>query len=304
LDTWVDKYKPKSIDDLALDPEHKKVLNEYLGKGSCPNMLLAGHAGIGKTTIAKLIPTFIEDSTSLYINASDENGIDTVRNKIKDFVEAEGFGGLKILILDEADGLSDQAQKALRNTLETSLEDTRFILTCNFPGKIIEPIKSRCPEINLSCKPQDVLKRACEIIKDEGIKVSKDDIIKMKGIVDRCFPDIRKTIGYLERCFVTGKFVQVSVKESTGADKIVEMILENSNSFSAIHKCREYWIKNEPEFGTDYSLLGSSLYNAIEDSSKGDDAGLLIRLSTHLYQLDNSIDKEVQFHAMTLELLS
>jgi DNA polymerase III delta prime subunit len=304
LDTWVEKHKPTSIKELALEQQYKDVLSEYLEKNNCPNMLLSGHAGIGKSTIAQLIPKFIEDSVSLYINASDENGIDTVRNKIKEFVSAAGFGGLKILILDEADGLSEAAQKSLRNVIESDLEDTRFILTCNYPGKIIEPIKSRCPEIHLSFSTKDVMQRLVQILQAEGISINKSDIIKIQTIVDKCFPDIRKTIGYLERCFVTGKFVEVSVRDTTGAEKIVEMILDNCRSFEQIKKCREYWLKNEPEFASDYSTLGTILYNAVESHDKyGNEPELLITLSTHLYQLDNSIDKEVQFHAACLELL-
>ena len=302
MDTWVEKYKPKCIEDLALDREHKDTLLSYLEKDNCPNMLLAGNPGIGKTTIAKILPDFIEEATCLYINASDENGIDTVRNKVKEFVQAEGFGGLKILILDEADGLSPSAQQALRNVMETDLADTRFILTCNFPGKIIDPIKSRCPEINLSCTTTDVLQRVVKILKTEKLKFTKDDIIEIKSIVDKCFPDIRKTIGFLERCFVSGEFKKVSVKDMTGAQKIVEKILKNTSSFASIKKTRVFWINNEPEFGSDYSALGSTLYNAVNDIPNVD-GGLLIRLSTHLHQLDNSCDKEIQFHAMTLELL-
>lgn len=303
MDTWVEKYKPTRIEDLALDSEHKDILLNYLKKGNCPNMLLAGNPGIGKTTIAKILPEFIDESTCLYINASDESGIDTVRNKVKEFVQAQGFGGLKILILDEADGLTAVAQQALRNVMETDLEDTRFILTCNFPGKIIDPIKSRCPEINLTCTTNDVLQRIVQILRAEKLTFTKPDILEIKSIVDKCFPDIRKTIGFVERCFVSGEFKKVSVKDMTGAEKIVQKILNNTGSFASIKKNREFWLKNEPEFGSDYSALGSVLYNAVEDS-KDVEPELLIALSTHLYQLDNSVDTEVQFHAMTLELLN
>lgn len=304
MDTWVEKYKPKCINDLALDQEYKDIFDSYLKKNNCPNMLLSGSAGIGKSTIAKLMPEYIEDSTCLYINASDDNGIETVRNKIKEFVSAAGFGGLKILILDEADGLTDVAQKSLRNVIEQDLEDTRFILTCNYPGKIIKPIRSRTPEINLHCSPKDVLERMVYILKQEKIKFTKSDLIGVKKIVDNTFPDIRKTITYVERSFVSGEFKPVTLNDTSGAEKIANMILTNAVSWEGIKSCREFWIKNEPEFGSDYSTLGSVLYNTIENHEEfGEDPNLLISISAHLYQLDNSIDKEVQFHALCLELL-
>ena len=299
---WVEKYSPKTIEEFSLNSDQKELILDFINNQDIPDMLLSGKPGIGKSSLAKAIPSLIPDSVPLYINASDENGIDTVRNKIKQFVNAMSPGGIKILILDEADGLSAQAQQALRNTMEQD-GNTKFILTCNFPEKIIDPLKSRCPEIHLSSNPSNIIKRCVNILQQENIKVDKDDVINIKNIVDDCYPDIRKVVNKLQRCWITGSY-KPEKNETESCDKLIRAIIYKNQSFDQNKKLREYWLNNECEFNNDYSVLGSKLYNEVDKlSSDGKYVDILIEFSACLYQLDNVVDKEIQFHAMTLLLM-
>ncbi len=299
---WIEKYKPKTIDDLALDDNLKEMFNGYVANNNIPFMTLSGSAGIGKTSLANILIDELDEATPLYINASENNGIDMIRSELKDFVEKQGFGGLKIVILDEADGLSPNAQGALRQIMQTSLDDTRFILTCNYPQKIIDPIFSRAPLINIPCDKKDIIKRCMFILKSEGIKLTREDVGRVSGIVNKYFPDIRKVVQILERCYISGQYRDVAMRANNGSahDLILDKILA-VKSFKDLNIIREFWMTNEASFEKDYSALASSLYNRIVTTS--DDAELLITLSSHIYQLDNAVDQELQFHALTLELL-
>ncbi len=138
---WVEKYRPKNLDSYVGNENLKKKVSRYLKEGDVPHLLLFGNAGTGKTTLAKLIVKNIE-CDHMYINASDENSVDVMRNKIKDFASSVGFKPIKVIILDECDFLTPNAQAALRNLMETFSRHTRFILTCNYVEKIIDPIQS------------------------------------------------------------------------------------------------------------------------------------------------------------------
>ena len=294
MDSWVEKYKPKSLDDIIMGDELKEMFRGYLEKNTICSMTLAGTAGIGKTTTANIITEQIPNCNVRYINASDENGIDVVRTKIKDFVEMAPFeNGLKVLILDEADGLTKDSQKCLRSLMESDMEDTRFILTCNNPTNIIEPIYSRCPLVDISYNISEVIKRAGKVLKQEGVDVVKNQN-QIIDIVKKHFPDIRTILNVLERSFITGDYVDIDDMTIKGADEVIDFILENIQDHA---KCRKYWKDNSGKFNNNYDKLGVSLLHRFTD-----DINVMSILGDKYYQLNIVTDKEIGFFLMVIAL--
>ena len=169
---WVEKYRPNELDNYIGNDHLKSKVSVYLESGDIPHLLLFGRAGTGKTTLAKLLINNI-DCDYLYINASDENSVDVVREKVKNFASTLGFKDMKVIILDECDYITPNAQAALRNLMETFSKSTRFILTCNYVEKIIDPIQSRCQTFAITPpSKKDVAKRLNDILKEmvNGIK--------------------------------------------------------------------------------------------------------------------------------------
>ena len=161
---WTEKYRPKTLNEMVLSPDNRNYFSSL--KGEVPNLLFIGTPGIGKTTIAKVIVQDILKCQYLYINASDENGIDTIRNKVNNFSQTKSFdGNIKIVILDECDGITIDGQRALRNTMEEYSAYTRFILTANYKHKIIPPIQSRAQCFDLNPVISDVVTRIGYILK-------------------------------------------------------------------------------------------------------------------------------------------
>ena len=135
---WVEKYRPKTLGDIILSDDNLSIIEKYQTENEIPNLLFAGCQGVGKTTLAKILVNDVLECQYLYINASDENGIDTIRSKVTQFAQTRSLDGkIKVIILDECDGLSQDAQRALRNTMEEYAEITRFILTANYSHRII-----------------------------------------------------------------------------------------------------------------------------------------------------------------------
>lgn len=202
---WVEKYRPTSLENYVGNESLKKAFSYYITGKDIPHLLLHGSAGGGKTTLAKIIANTISPENYLYINASDENSVDTVREKIKQFASSVGFGGLKIVILDEADFTTPNFQAALRNVMETYSKNTRFILTCNYVDKIIEPIQSRCQAYNvIPPSKKDVAVMATNILKEENVEF---DNKTLASVVQSAFPDIRKVINNLQRLSINKKLI-------------------------------------------------------------------------------------------------
>ena len=161
MELWVEKYRPQGLEEYVGNEVIKNKIADYIEKGSIQNLLLHGVAGTGKTTLAKLLVKNI-DCDYLYINASDERGIDTIREKIQPFALSMGFNDVKIVILDEADYLTPQAQATLRHTIEACSSTTRFILTCNYLERIISPLQSRCQTFEITPPSKDEVYKKLE----------------------------------------------------------------------------------------------------------------------------------------------
>ena len=226
---WVEKYRPTDLSTYIGNEHLREKVGVYLESGDVPHLLLYGRAGTGKTTLAKIITKNI-DCDYLYVNASDENKIDDVRNKIKTFAASVGFKDLKVVILDECDYLTPNAQAALRNLMETFSKHCRFILTCNYVERIIDPIQSRCqPYKIVPPSRKDVAKQMVNILNEEGATYDLDDVAL---IVNAGYPDIRRVINSAQRQVVDGKLkVDVnSVIQSDYKIKLLESLTPNSKS--------------------------------------------------------------------------
>ena len=227
MELWVEKYRPTTLETYVGNEVIKSKIEDYLKQGSIQNLLLHGVAGTGKTTLAKLLVKNI-DCDYLYINASDERGIDTIREKIQPFALSMGFNDVKIVILDEADYLTPQAQATLRHTIEACSSTTRFILTCNYLERIISPLQSRCQTFEIIPPSKDeVLEHVLNLQIYEHFDCSRNDINK---IIDTHYPDIRKTVNTLQGSVVDGK-VKIdnnSLKNSQLGGLVVDALIRKA----------------------------------------------------------------------------
>ena len=199
---WVEKYRPTDLSTYVGNEHLKEKVKVYLESEDVPHLLLFGKAGTGKTTLAKIVVNNI-DCDYMYINASDENKVDDVRNKIKTFASSVGFKSLKVIILDECDYLTPNAQAALRNLMETFSKHCRFILTCNYVERIIDPIQSRCQSYKVvPPSKKEVAQQMVHILTEEGCQYELDDIAL---IVNAGYPDIRRVINSAQRQIVDNK---------------------------------------------------------------------------------------------------
>ena len=192
---WVERYRSSNLEEYVGNDQIKKVVSKYLQTNDLQNLCLYGNAGTGKTTLAKMIVNNI-DCDYLYINASDERGIETIREKVTGFASVMSFKPIKVVILDEADYLTIQAQASLRNVIETFSQQTRFILTCNYIERIIDPIQSRCQVLKIQPpSKKDIAVHLKNILEKENVKF---DIKDLGTAVNTFYPDLRKMINTLQ----------------------------------------------------------------------------------------------------------
>jgi replication factor C small subunit len=296
----IEKYRPTTIKDFCL--AKSDVLRTLISKiqinSEIPNLLLTGSPGIGKTTLAKIITNSLIECDSLYINASDENGIDTIRNKVINYAKTKSLYDLKIIVLDEADGLSSESQKALRNVMEQYSSITRFILTANYKHKVIEALRSRCQTFNITHDVQNVVDRVNYILDAEKIKCADDDLIK---IVKDNFPDIRKIISTVQK--LTSDIGEIKLIDNTSVSKLITDLYKLI-SCGYVLKCRKLSIKNEIVFNNDYPALIKELFNHIDAANIDDEkkkAQLMI-CAEHLYRAAFCMDMEINAYACFIAL--
>ena len=295
---WVERYRPVSLENYIGNEHLKTKVSRYISTGDIPHLLLHGKAGTGKTTLAKLLVSNI-DCDQMYVNASDENNVETVRNKIKMFASSVGFKDLKVIILDECDFLTPNAQAALRNLMETFSKHCRFILTCNYVERIIDPIQSRCQCFQIIPPSKvEVAKHLHNILVQENVIDKPEDI---KVLVESGYPDIRRVINSAQRNVVKGKLKldTSSIIQNDYKLKLLK-ILETQNKKNAFNQIRQLLSDNKI---TDYADLFRLLYDEVDGYGKGHVAECILIIAR--YELSDSqvVDKEINVMAMLIELL-
>ena len=292
---WVEKYRPKDLSTYIGNEHLKSKVKVYLESEDVPHLLLYGKAGTGKTTLAKLIVNNI-DCDYLYINASDENSVDAVRFKIRSFASTIGFKEMKVIILDESDYLTPNAQAALRNVMETFSKHCRFILTCNYVERIIDPIQSRCQSYKVvPPSKKEVAQQMVNILKEENCTFELDDIAL---IVNAGYPDIRRVINSAQRQVVDGKLKidTSSVIQNNYKLQLLEMLSNGSK----LNDIRQLIADNSI---SDYSELYRLLYDEVETYGNSNVAECIMNIAEAQFQDVNVVDKEINFMSLIIRLM-
>ena len=296
---WVEKYRPQKIEDCILPSELKQTFQQFVDNGECPNLLLSGSAGCGKTTVAKAM---LEQLGCTYMMI---NGIDVLRNKIKNFASTVSMDGKrKYVILDEADYLNPQStQPALRGFMEEFSKNCGFILTCNFRNRIIEPLHSRCSTVEFLIPTEErpklagqFMKRVQNILKDEGIN-SNDKVVAK--LIEKFFPDWRKVLNELQRYGASGE-IDAGILVNISENSVKELIsfLKNKE-FTNVRRWIVNNLDNDP--ARIYRRLYDSLYDNLDSSTI---PHAVIILADYSYKSAFVADQEINLLACMTEIMS
>lgn len=290
---WVEKYRPKSLDDVVLSAEVKE---HFISLGEdTPHILFYGSPGTGKSTMAKVIVNSILKCQYLYINASDENGVDTIRNKVISFAQTRSIDGKKkVVILEEADGLTGDSLRILRNVMEEYENTTRFILTANYFNKIIEPIRSRCLLFKLQPDLKETVIRCINILQSEKISVEENQKAALLAHIEKHYPDLRRIINDLQKFSTSGKLI---IKEQQQISDMANYVFQSLVSKMSSLEIRAKILENEKTFNGDYQLLMKELFelfyaSKVKEASK---KMSLCNIGEYMYRDCTVLDHEINF---------
>jgi len=300
---WTEKYRPQTVSDCILPERLKEVFQQYVNQKEIPNLLLAGGAGVGKTTIAKAMCNEV-GCDFMIINGSDESGIDIFRNKIKNYASSMSFtGGRKVIIIDEADYLNpNSTQPALRNAIEEFAPNCSFIFTCNYKNKIIDPLHSRTAVVDFRLKNGEkakmasaFFKRVEHILKEENVEYDGKVIAEL---IKNHFPDFRRVINELQRYSQLGK-IDVGILSQIGDISISQIVKHmKEKDFTAVRK----WVATtDIDAATFFRKLYDSLYDIAKPHSIPQ---AVIILADYQYKQAFVADHEINLVACLTELMA
>lgn len=298
----VEKYRPIKLENYVGNDHLKSTISKYVEQNDIQNLIFYGQAGGGKTTLAKLIVQNL-DCEYLYINASDERGIETIRDKVTSFASVVSFKPIKIVILDEADFLTIQAQASLRNVIETFSRTTRFILTCNYIERIIDPLQSRCQVIKITppSKPE-VAKHLAWVLDTENINYN---LTYVKAIINQYYPDLRKCINVIQLNSKVDSFglnrlnLDNSILVSSNyIDKVIDELKKSKPYFNTI---RQIIADSNVE---DFDELFRALYEKASEYLPGKEGTVAMLTNEHQYKANFRIDKEINVMSLIQNILN
>ncbi len=300
----VEKYRSKDLDSYVGNEHIKKTIEQYLGQNDIQNLIFYGPAGTGKTTLAKLIVNNL-NCDHLYINASDERGIETIRDKVSGFASTASFKPLKVVILDEADFLTIQAQASLRNVIETFSRTTRFIMTCNYVERIIDPLQSRCQVLKIVPPSKgEVAAHIAGIMEKEGISFEREGL---KTIVNQYYPDLRKCLNTIQLSVVhdkvkgeDDKWLKIDKSVLVSSNYMTSILKELSNAKPKWREIRQI-IANANV--SDFEELYRYLYDNAHVYASGHEGMVAIYINEYSYQSNFRIDKEINCMALIQKLI-
>jgi len=300
---WVEKYRPRKVNECILPDRIKKSFQEYVDKGSIPNLMLTGSAGVGKTTVAIAMCEEI-GLNYLFINSSEERGIDMLRTRIKGYASTISLtGGRKVIILDEADYLTPEAQAGLRGAIEEFSDNCSFIFTCNFKARLIEALHSRCSVIDFTLKSDEkpdmaimLTKRLENILSKEGVSYDKKVLVQ---IVGKFFPDYRRTLNELQRYSSGGSIDAGTLAQVSDVRKIADLVgfLKNQN-FAEMRK----WVvaNSDIDPARIYRKIYDSLYEYFKPQSIPQ---AVVIIAKYQYQSAFVADQEINLVACLTEIM-
>ena len=297
---WVERYRPHSLDGYVGNQHIIEKVKIYIESNDVPHLLLYGQAGTGKTTLAKIITNQI-DCDLMYINASDENSVDAVRDKIRGFASSMGFKEWKIVILDEADYLTPNAQAALRNLMETFSRTTRFILTCNYVEKVIDPIQSRCQTFGITPpSKKEVAMRLKQILDMEEVKYEMSDLAIL---VNSGYPDIRRVLNAAQRQVVGNelKIDKTSAIQANYMDEVLTVLQSNGSVKDSFTNVRKIIADSKVR---DFTPFYRFLYDEVDNYANGKIGSTILNIADAQYKDSQCVDKEILVMAMLLEIIT
>lgn len=293
---FIERFRPTELENYLSSPIIREKAEKWIKENDIPHLIFAGSAGLGKSTLARLLVKKL-NCDYLIIKTSDENGIDTIREKVKSFASAASFNPLKIVVMEEAANLTGPAQEALKEVVEDYSMTTRFIFTTNHLGKIVEPLRSRCETFEFKgVSKGDIAKHLVTyILEPEGIEYDIQDVALL---INAYYPDIRSTVKYLQGCITDNKFKFIPPNYDLGKQILAILEKPNNKSWSEI---RQLVVNSNLD---EYQTVIEFLFENLEKFSKGKEAEIVIELDNHQYFQKSVPDKEINISALFAKILN